>query len=259
VDRGAHEKRAQASVILPRRKHRSAVPVPAEIVGAVTILAHNFVLHRILRPPADSALNLASAGILTAFAIRIGCTPAELGLDRADLGRGLRTGSLGAAACSAAVGMVAVLPATRSFFRDARLTDMSRKEALYHASLRIPVATAGAEEIIFRSALHALFARKHSLRATVPWTSLVFGLWHILPTLDAFEENPVSDLVQNQSRARLMAALGITVATAGAGVFFSYLRLRSRSVVAPVLAHAAINLAGLVIGKALTSPSARRG
>jgi uncharacterized protein len=238
-------------ILRAAKRDRSRVPLRAEFVGVSLLVAHNLALHRILRPPADSALNLASAGLLTTYARRIGCTPAELGLDRADLARGLRTGLLGAAACSAAVGMVAALPATRHFFYDARLTDMSRKEAFYHAGVRIPMATALSEEIIFRSVLHALFAREHSLQATVAWTSLLFGLWHILPTLDAYEGNPVSNIVQSQKRGRRMAALGITGATAGAGVFFTYLRLRSRSVLAPALTHAAINVAALVIGRVL--------
>ena len=244
--------------MIPRRRKRarSLVSVPPVVISASVLAAHNFLVHRTLRPPADSALNLASAGALTAFALRIGCTPAELGLDRADLGRGLRTGSVGAALCSAAVGIVAAFPPTRGFFLDARLRGMSRKETVYHATLRIPVATAVAEEIIFRSVLHALFAREHSLRTTLTWTSLLFGLWHILPTLDTFEGNPVSNLGENRSSARLMAALSTTGTTALAGLFFSYLRLRSRSVTAAVIAHAAINIAALLIGRALIERAA---
>ena len=220
-------------------------------MGASVLTAHNLLVHRVLRPPADAALNLASAISLASFALRSGCTPAELGLDRADLRRGLRTGAIASVCCSASVGLAAALPSTRRFFLDARFRGMSRKETLYHAGLRIPVATALAEEILFRSALHALFAREHSLRTAMTWTSFTFGLWHILPTLDTFEGNPASHSVQDPVRARLMAALGTAVATAGAGFFFSFLRLRSRSVAAAVLAHATINIVALVIGKFL--------
>jgi uncharacterized protein len=222
-----------------------------EIVGVSVLVAHNLLVHRVLRPPADSALNLGSAITLTAFALRTGCTSAELGLDRADLSRGLMTGSIAAACCATGIGLAGRLPWTRPFFLDARLKGMSRKETLYHAGLRIPLATALAEEIMFRSALHALFAREHSLRATLTWTSLLFGLWHILPTFDSMNGKPASNVLQNSDRARLMAALGIVATTAGAGLFFSYLKLRSRSVAAPVLAHAAINIAALVIGRAV--------
>ncbi len=237
---------------LRRRKHTQPfLSIPPEIIGASVLLAHNLLVHRALRPPADAALNLASAISLTAFALRTGCSAAELGLDRADLKRGLKTGSIAAACCSTGIGVAAAFPSTRRFFLDARLRGMSRKETLYHASLRIPVATALAEEVMFRSALHALFAREHSLQTTLTWTSLLFGLWHILPTLDTLEGNPAANIVQDPGRACLTAALGITGTTAGAGLFFSYLRLRSRSLAAAVVTHAAINIVALVIGRAL--------
>lgn len=234
-----------------RRIPRFSLGLSPEILGVSTLVVHNLLVHRVLRPPVDAALNLASAVGLTAFALRVGCTPAELGMNRADLKRGLETGSIAAGWCTVGISIAAALPPTRSFFMDARLRDMSRKETAYHAGLRIPITIALAEEIMFRSALHALFAREHTLRSTLNWTSLIFGLWHILPTLDTFEGNPASDLVRNRANARLLAAIGMTATTAGAGLFFSHLRLRSRSVAAPVLAHAAINIASLVIGKTL--------
>ena len=236
---------------LRRKPIEPSTRIRPEVLGAAILVAHNLLVHRALRPPADAALNLASAVTLTTFARRTGCTPEELGLGRSNLSRGLKTGSIAAAYCSAGIVFAAAHPSTRRFFLDARLTDMSRRQTLYHASLRIPVATALAEEMMFRSALAALFAREHSLRTTVAWTSFMFGLWHILPTLDTFEGNPASSILQNPNRARLVVALVITGVTAGAGLFFSYLRLRSRSVAAAVLAHAAINITALVIGKAL--------
>ena len=39
------------------------------------------------------------------------------------------------------------------------------------------------------------------------------------------------------------ATAGVVAATAGAGVLFAVLRLRSGSVAAPVIAHAALNMA----------------
>jgi len=239
-------------VILGRCKHAPPpARIPPEVLGASVLIVHNLLVHRALRPPADAALNLASAITLTALALRTGSSATELGLDRADLKRGIKTGSIAAACCSAGIGIAAALPTTRKFFFDARLRGMSRRETLYHASLRIPVATALSEEIMFRSALHALFAREHSLRTTLTWTSLLFGLWHILPTLDTFEGNPASNIGQSPDRVRLLAVLGITGATAGAGLYFSHLRLRSGSVAAAVLPHAAINIVALVTGKAL--------
>ena len=238
-------------IVHRRRNPRFPQGLHPRIFGVSTLVVHNLLVHRALRPPADAALNLISAVGLTAYALRVGSTSAELGLDRTDLRRGLETGSIAAGCCTVGVGIAAAFPPTRAFFMDSRLKDMSRKEIAYHASLRIPVAIALAEEIMFRSALHALFAREHTLRSTLGWTSLLFGLGHILPTLDMFEGNPASDLIQDPLRARLLAVIGTTAMTAAAGLFFSYLRLRSKSVAAPVLAHAAINVTALVIGKVL--------
>jgi uncharacterized protein len=227
------------------------VRVLPEIIGAAVVLVNNVLVHRALPPPADTALNVASATSLTALALGTGCSAADLGLDRVHLVRGLRIGSVAAACCATCIGIAAALPATRKFFIDLRFRDMSRKETLYHASLRIPVATALAEEIMFRSALHALFARRHSLRTTLTWTSLIFGLWHILPTLDTFDRNHASSLKANRARTRPLAAVGITGATAVAGLLFSYLRLRSGNVSASVLPHAAINVTGFMVAKVL--------
>jgi uncharacterized protein len=228
------------------------VRIPPEIIGTSVLLAHNIILHRALRPPADAALNLGSAIALTAFARRNGCTPAELGMGRADLSRSLKIGSIAALCCSTGIGIAAAVPSTRRLFLDEQLRGMSLKQTLYHAGLRIPVATALAEEIMFRSALHALFARKHSLPITLAWTSSLFGLWHILPTLDTFDRNPASKIVQVRGCSQPMAAaIGSAGATAAAGLFFSYLRLSSRSVVASVLTHAAINIVGFVIANIL--------
>ncbi len=143
---------------LRRRRRPSIVPFTPELIGVALLVGHNYIVHRVLRPPADAALNLVSAWALTSFARSIGCTREELGLGREELGRGLKVGSIAAASCAAAVGTLAAIPATRGFFLDERLQEMSRRELMYHATIRIPVTTALAEEIMFRSVLHALFA-----------------------------------------------------------------------------------------------------
>lgn len=231
------------------------VEVPREILASLVLVTHNILVHRALRPPADAALNLASAFALTALALRSGCTPSELGLGRSDLVRGLKAGSVVAACCVTGIGIAAALPSTRRFFLDFRLKDVSRKEALYHAGLRIPVTTALAEEIMFRSVLHALFARRHSLGTTLTSTSFIFGLWHILPTLDTFNQNHSSSFT-NRAHTGRMAVIGVTGATAVAGLLFSLLRVRTGSVAASVLPHAAINVGGFVVAKVLVQRAA---
>jgi uncharacterized protein len=79
------------------------------------------------------------------------------------------------------------------------------------------------------------------LATAVGWTSLLFGASHALPTLKHYDANPASSLVANPRQGRRIAVLGTMLSTAGAGCLFAWLRLRSRSLLAPVLAHAASN------------------
>jgi membrane protease YdiL (CAAX protease family) len=210
---------------------------------------HNVVVHRLLPAPVDAALNLASAAGLTVFAARAGCSRGDLGIDPADAKSGLR---LGLGAATVATGMVtvaAVLPASRRFFSDRRVADVGRGEAAYQLTVRIPLATALAEELLFRGALLALFRQRRSETTAVLWSSLLFGAWHVLPTIDDYHGNPASELLADPGRGRRLAVLATALATAGAGVVFARLRLRSRSVLAPALAHAAVNVSAYLAAR----------
>jgi hypothetical protein len=230
--------------------------VPPEAVGVAVLALHNLAVHRVLPAPADAALNLATAAGLTGFARRAGCSRADLGLEAGDARRGLRTGLAAAAVAGGGVALAAALPPTRRFFHDRRVSDVGRGEAAYHLVVRIPLATALAEEVLFRGGLLALFRQRRSPAAAVLWTSLLFGAWHVLPTIDHLGGNPAGDLLADAGRGRRLAVLATTVSTAGAGGAFAWLRLRSRSLVAPVLAHAAVNLSAYLAGRRLARRSA---
>ena len=139
---------------------------------------HNLAVHRLLPAPAGAALNLATGAGLTALAGRAGCSRADLGIDAADAGRGLGVGFGAAVAAGGAVVAAAAWPATRELFGDRRHRGVGRAEATYQVAVRIPLATALAEELMFRGALLALFRRRRSTAAAVLWTSLLFGAWH---------------------------------------------------------------------------------
>jgi hypothetical protein len=231
--------------------------IPPEAVGVAVLALHNLAVHRLLPAPADAALNLATAAGLTGFARRAGCSRGDLGIRAEDANSGLRTGLGAAAVAAGAVALVATLPRSRRFFADRRVRDVGRGEAVYHVTVRIPLATALAEELLFRGVLLALFRQRRSDAAAVLWTSLLFGAWHVVPTLDHYQGNPASDLIDDPGRGRRLAVLATALSTAGAGVVFSLLRLRSRSLLAPVLAHGAVNVAAYLAGRRLVKRQAR--
>ena len=220
---------------------------------------HNLAVHRLLPAPADAALNLASAAGLSAFAGHAGCSRADLGIGVDDARRGLRMGLGAAAVAGASVALGAALPATRRFYSDRRVRDVGRGEALYHLAVRIPLATALAEEVLFRGVLLALFRQRRSPAAAVVGTSLLFGAWHVLPTIDHYHGNPASDLLADPGRGRRLAVLATTLSTSGAGGVFAWLRLRSGSVLAPVLAHTAINASAYLAGRLVANRQGRSG
>ncbi|HEV2896205.1 MAG TPA: CPBP family intramembrane glutamic endopeptidase [Actinomycetota bacterium] len=222
---------------MPRRQ----VLAGAELAAAGALLAWNAAVNRVVPSPAYVPANLAAAGLSLAAARQAGVSAAELGLDRQRAGRGLRVGLAAAAPVVAVVAIGAALPATRRFLvEDRRATTGGAGYALYHTLVRIPLGTAVAEEALFRGALLGLLTQRHPRARAVAVSSALFGCWHVLPTLDTLALNPLGATVGDRAGTG-GAVLASVAVTALAGLGFSWLRFRGDSVVAPVVAHAALN------------------
>ena len=76
----------------------------------------------------------------------------------------------------------------------------------------------------------------------------MFGVWHVLPTLESLAANPPDD-GDHSAAHKIGVVAGTVAATTAAGVGFSLLRLRSRSVLAPVIVHAAINSSAFIAAR----------
>ena len=152
---------------------------------------------------------------------------------------------LGVASCSDAV---------RARFGDERVAGHGRARAAYELAVRIPVETAVSEEVIFRSALLGLALSRRSTPAALASTSLLFGLWHVLPTWASLDGSALGTLTGTRPAPRVTSVVGVVGATTCAGLAFAALRLRSGSVVAPVVAHAALNMTSFVIARSTARP-----
>ena len=111
---------------------------------------------------------------------------------------------------------------------------------LYQVLLRIPIGTALFEELAFRGVLFGMLARRGSIRGAAVGSSLLFGLWHVAPTLAALDTNAAGDLGKGSFTMAAVVTGGVA-ATALAGMGFVWLRLRGGSLVTPVVVHAAFN------------------
>jgi uncharacterized protein len=200
--------------------------------------ATNLLLPSPLYVPA--ALLLAVVAVLVAVWVG-GCNARDLGLDREQLGRGLRLGAAAAAVLVVVLIVVAALPATRDLFADRRVDQHSVTLLLYHTLVRIPLGTVVLEETLFRGALLGLALRRWSPPVAVAFSSVLFGLWHLLPARGVSGFNPVVATATQGTLRHGLAIILAVAATALAGAVFCWLRLRARSLAAPAMLHLASN------------------
>jgi membrane protease YdiL (CAAX protease family) len=234
-------------------RRQRAILHEAICVGALVL--HNVAINKAIPAPADAAMNMISAAGATLAARRAGYAWQELGLHPNELRRGIVLGSSAGGALASLVAGAARLPAVRDFFYDERVVKPGPHEVLYQAVFRVPIATALAEEVLFRGVMHAILARHRAIVSTQRWTSVLFGVWHVLPTLQTFDGSYARRLVPGRG-GPLGAVLIAVAATAAAGGFFSSLRTRANSVVAPAIAHAAISVAAYATGRSVVQRTA---
>ena len=77
--------------------------------------------------------------------------------------------------------------------------------------------------------------------------ALLFGVWHVLPSLDLSDANPVFRDLLPGPLGTVVAVTGSVLATAGAGMALSWLRNRSGSLAAPIMFHWTINGVGYAL------------
>ncbi|MFE0647014.1 CPBP family intramembrane glutamic endopeptidase [Streptomyces sp. NPDC059534] len=212
------------------------------LVAANVLLAHWDGLLRLVAAVAVSVLLL---GVLR----WAGGTLADAGLAPGTLGRGARW----AAVLAGLVGVVylagALLPATRSLFEDRRYDGMTGGELLVRVLVVVPVGTVLVEEIAFRGVLYGLVYRARGTVWATTVSSVLFGLWHVLPSLHLAASKPaLTSVFGDSALGSVLAIAGAVLFTAASGVLFCELRRRSGSLLAPMGLHWAVNALGYVVG-----------
>lgn len=196
------------------------------------------VVRRVVIPAgAHFATNLAMVPVLLLVARRQQLGRDELGLEAGRAGEGLRLGLAAFGAISTGVALGAAIPATRGLFDDDRGA-VGAAEMVGRALIVIPLGTVLLEEVAFRGVVLAGARRAMSHRRAGVAASVLFGLWHVPPLW--------SD--------GLATIAGTVAATTVAGLGFVWLRLRSGSLLAPMLAHVATNSSALVAAWVVQRP-----
>jgi membrane protease YdiL (CAAX protease family) len=271
---------------------RHATPADAmtgTVTGVVAVLVAANVLNNRVAPRLAPLTSVVATGALLALARRSGLSWSDMGFH--ERARGLRIGGVLASAVAGVYGAGIAVPATRRFFRDERALSLSRARALEEALLQVPFGTVLLEEVGFRGVLHGLLARSHGAGTATAVSSVLFGLWHVLPAIDMMAANPaLSRLAAGEAPAEdprekaepapgpregpglldqpsqpgrasawevSRVVIGSVVATGLSGVFFCELRRRG-GLAAPSLFHVATNSLGYLFAR-LAPPDSDAG
>jgi membrane protease YdiL (CAAX protease family) len=223
-----------------------------EAAAALT-LAYSYVVNRVVPASWYVPANLTAAAAFVLVARGLGASWTDMGVRRDRLGRGVRVGLAAAVPIAAVVAAGVAIPATRRYFADQRVIGLGAGATAFEVFVRIPVATSLCEELIFRGAVLGVLLRHRTPITAVALSSMMFGLWHVFPTLDTLHLNPVGELVEGSALRTSGAVVGAAVATTAAGVGLSWLRLRANSIAAPIIAHGVLNTAAFVCGRMVAS------
>ncbi|WP_371750638.1 CPBP family intramembrane glutamic endopeptidase [Mycobacteroides sp. LB1] len=166
---------------------------------------------------------MLGAGASTALAA---AADTPLGLRPPQLGAGVRLGGLVASVLAVIIGVSPALKPVRTSMRE---RDIDLHPAAW-LGLHIPVGTVWSEELAFRGVLQPLASEVFGNRLGGILQAAAFGLAHIRPARAAGDSIPVTVVVTGLS-----------------GWLLGWLRERSGSVAAPILAHLALNEVGAVV------------
>jgi uncharacterized protein len=221
-------------------------------IWSVTAVGWSVIANLVVGDLGYAPRNLLLTTGLLLIAYLVGWRRADIGLDGAAVRRGLQWGVVTAAVIGgvvfAAFLLAAEVPALSGLLSDDRAA-LSAGSLVAAVAWKIPIGTVLFEEVLFRGVLLRAAMRRHRTTVAVALTSVVFGLWHVAPTIVGLQANGVDP----GSLGGIGAIVGTVAVTSVAGAAFAWLRLRTGSLLAPMLAHWAINAFGLLAAAAMAA------
>lgn len=221
--------------------------VLAAIVGALTLVT---VLNRLGPGGTGLIVEPVVAVALLGLARWHGVSWHDLGLSRRTWSRGARWAGLAIGAVTVVYLAGALLPLTRSAFDDSRY-QLGVGTALLTGFVLIPLGTILLEEVAFRGVLLGVLRRRKGVALAVSVSSVLFGLWHVLPSLAMGANRLVASVVGENPLATLVMVAAVVAFTGAAGWLLCELRRRSGSLLAPMGLHWAVNGLGVLLASGL--------
>jgi membrane protease YdiL (CAAX protease family) len=216
------------------------------LVVTVVVLPATNVLGRGAGPAWHAVIGVGLVIVLALIAFWAGLSADELGLARRTAARGLRWGATSAAVVAAVAALAYAVPPARDAL--AGTSHMSPARALVTVVVFIPLGTVLPEEFAFRGVLWALLRRHYGEGAATAVSSALFGLWHVLAALTSSAANQAaSSTLGSGEGGTVLRVIGTVLFTGLAGAVLCMLRIRSGSLLAPIMAHWAVNGIGTLL------------
>jgi uncharacterized protein len=212
----------------------------AVVIAALIVI--NIVNNRVA--PQTHYLMWAFVGsvVLLAIGLLDGNSFTDMGLGFSYLIPGLIWAGASVGLITVAYLVGSIFKKTREAFADERVGALSGSRLAFQALVEVPFGTVLLEEIAFRAVLFSMLARRFGVVPAIIISAVIFGLWHILPSIGTHEANPaLGSVVGTGRRGNILAVIASVLTTAIAGVVFAGLRIVSGSVLAPMGFHWATN------------------
>ena len=195
---------------------------------------------------AHVAVGLGLAACLLVIARVQGLTAADLGLARSTWPAGLRWGAAAATLVGAAYALAYLIAPVRQALPES--DGEIGRAALWAVLVVIPLGTVLPEELAFRGLVLALLGRRYGVLSGTLLSSGLFGLWHIAASLGGGPANAaIVGVVGGDAAGTVTRVVATVVFTTLGGVVLCWLRLRSNSLLAPILAHWTVNALGVIV------------
>ena len=185
---------------------------------------------------------LASTVGIALIAWRHHLTATDIGLGRASWLSGALWSVGIVLAVGTAIGIAGSQPRLHHLFADSRVTHVTGAVTARRVLLDIPFGTVLLEEFAFRGVMLALMTTLTSTTWAVVMTSVLFGLWHVGPSLEMHDSHDAATGATWTTVASTVLFTGLS------GVGFALLRLFTGSLFPPSALHWAANGSGVVVG-----------
>ncbi len=188
----------------------------ALLAAILALVFSNILSNRVLPEWAYVPWNVGMAFVLLGIAAQGGAGPIAVGLGIRHWHRPVGVGLLLAGGMAVIYALGLALPTFRDAFLDSRVADASTAQMVWVVLVQIPLGTVLLEEIAFRGVLPALMGAAPSIRwrwGPVLGSSLLFGCWHILPSIGMNKANAaIGDALGSDQRLTTVLAVLSTLA-----------------------------------------------